>query len=288
MKKFLIALGLVFLVGSSSFVRAMEFPDPTGHVNDFAGILSESFEGSLEANIAEFEKETTVEIAVATVTDLAGTTIEGYGVRLFEAWGIGKKEADNGLLILVALNERKVRIDVGYGLEPIITDSRAGRIIREKITPEFKNENYEQGLLLGVEAIKDYYREGEKPLALEKTETKVENSQAGAVFGLLVLVYLSSFWGRSKRIWPGGVVGGILGMIIGAIAKIAILPWIFALIGFFLDWLLSKNYKNLKKAGRPTRWWLSRGGFRTGRSSGGGFGGFGGGSSGGGGASGSW
>ena len=280
------AMGLVF---TAMPVKALEFPPATGHVNDWADIFSPDFENSLEKDLVTFEKETTAEIAVVTVKDLQETTIEDFAVRLFEDWGIGKADEDNGLLLLIAPNDRELRIEVGYGLEPVVTDGRAGRIIRNEITPEFKQNNYEGGVANGVEAIQKYIRTGSPPADFEAVADQAEENIPVVLIFFFLIVYLAGFWGRSKRVWPGGLIGALLGLVLSLI--IGTFAWVIllALFGLFLDWLLSKNYKKLKKAGRSTNWWSSGGGFFSGGSRGGGsFGGFSGGSSGGGGASGSW
>lgn len=272
-------------------IWAQDFREPVGYVNDFAQILSPSYRQSLEQELNDFENETTAEIAVVTINSLEGNSLEDYAVRLFEQWKIGKKEKDNGLLILIAMEERQIRIEVGYGLEPVITDGRAGRIIREKMNPVFRENNYDQGVRLAVEQIKDYIRSGEPPTGGEIVQEKTLAVLPLIIVGGIILIYISSFLARSKRFWPGGVIGGvmggILGLIIGTIISFFILIASLGLLGLILDYILSKNYKKLKKAGKPTGFWGSWGGFSGGRG-GGGFGGFGGGSSGGGGASGGW
>ena len=290
--KYLVVLLLGFCLILTS-VLAVDFPSPTGYVNDFAGMLSPSFRQELESDLGEFEKETTVEITVATIESLQDNSLEDYAVRLFEGWQIGKKEKDNGLLILIAKEERKMRIEVGYGLEPIITDGRAGRIIRDKMRPAFKAGDYDLGVKEGVEQIEDYIRSGEPPVGEEAVKEKAAGIFPLLVFGFVFLMYFSSFWGRSKRWWPGGIIGGLegtmLGWIMGTTLALALGVIGFGLLGLFLDYFLSKNYKKLKRAGKSTGFWRSFGGFSSGgRSSSGSFGGFGGGSSGGGGASGGW
>src|SRR5512139_1419313 len=151
-----IALAAILLITST--VAGQTFPEPQGFVNDFAGMMSSGARTELEEELVNFEKETSVEIAVATVNSLEGLTVEDYAVRLFEAWGIGKKDKDNGVLLLVSKEERKVRIEVGYGLEPVITDGRAGRILDDEVVPEFREGNYEQGIINGVRAIEGYIR----------------------------------------------------------------------------------------------------------------------------------
>jgi uncharacterized protein len=274
-------------------VLAQDFPQPVGYVDDFAEMLSSDFRDSLEENLSQFEEETSVEIAVVTINSLEGTYIEDYAVRLFEQWGIGKKEADNGLLLLIAKEDREFRIEVGYGLEPIITDGRAGKILREQMTPAFKEGDYDQGVKLAVEKIEDYIRSGEPPPA--ETTGELSEKAPPFVFFLImtfiIFIYTSAFLARSKSYWAGGVIGGILGMIFGLIIG-GLMALVFSalglgLIGLLLDYILSKNYKALKAKKKSTGFFSSWGGFSSG-GGGGGFGGFSGGSSGGGGASGGW
>jgi len=275
-------------------VLAQDFPEPTGYVNDFAQLLSPDYRDSLEQNLTEFEEKTTAEIAVVTINSLEGNSLEDYAVRLFEEWKIGKKEKDNGLLILVSKEERKIRIEVGYGLEPVITDGRAGKIIREEMKPAFKEDNYDQGIKLAVEKIQGYITSGEVPSSQEEIQVKALAILPLIIISFIILIYASSFLGRSKRFWPGGVIGGImggvLGLIIGTILSFALLTFSLGIFGLLLDYVLSKNYKKLKKKKKPTGFTKSWGGFFSGGggSSGGGFGGFSGGSGGGGGASGGW
>ncbi len=273
-------------------VLAQDFPQPVGYVNDFAVMLSSDFRDSLEEDLTQFEEETKAEIAVVTVNSLEGTYVEDYAVRLFEQWGIGKKEADNGLLLLIAKEDREFKIEVGYGLEPIITDGRAGKILREQMIPSFKEGNYDQGVKLAVEKIEEYIRSGEPPLA--ETEELPKRAPPFTLFFIsifLIFIYTSAFLARSKSYYAGGVLGGILGSIlgflIGSLATIIFTALGLGIFGLILDYILSKNYKELKGKKKKTGFFSSWGGFSSG-GGGGGFGGFSGGSSGGGGASGGW
>lgn len=288
--KFL-ALFLLGLILVTLPILAYDFPQPAGYVNDFAGMLSSNFRQSLEQELQDFEEETSAEIAVVTIDSLEGGSIEDYAVRLFEDWKIGKKGEDNGVLVLVAKEDRKMRIEVGYGLEPVITDGRAGRIIREQMRDAFRQEDYDQGIKLAVEKIKEYIRSGEPPPKVDERAEKAPPLVFFLIITFLVFIYSSAFLARSKSFWAGGVIGGVLGSILGSvIGSLAALTFSaigLGLLGLLLDYILSKNYKKLKKAKKPTSFWKSRGGFSSGRG-GGGFGGFGGGSSGGGGASGGW
>lgn len=296
-----IILSVLFLFIFAGIAQAVTYPSPTGYVNDFAGIYSSSFKNSLEANLSDFEKNTGNEISVVTVKSLENTDINTYAVELFEKWKIGKKGQDNGLLMLISSGDREIRIEVGYGLEPYITDGRAGNIIRNIITPEFKNGDYEAGTQAGITEIERVLLA--KEIAPTDTPVSQTNSKIGSFFTYLFIAlffigpYIAGYLGRSKQIWPGGVMGGVIGGAIGFLAGSLIIGIIglVALAGFglLMDLILSKSYQSRKSKGLPTDWFRSGGGFfgggrGFGGGGGGGFGGFGGGGSGGGGASGRW
>ncbi len=150
MKRFLpVILVFIFLVG----IASAQLPDYVGYVNDFAGVLGPDAR-MIESNIAYIEDQTTAEIAIVTIQELPeGYDALTYGVELFEKWGIGKADRDNGLLILLSIKEKKWRIEVGYGLEPFINDAKAGRIGREYLEPAFESGNYSLGVNNAVVAI---------------------------------------------------------------------------------------------------------------------------------------
>ncbi len=293
-----ICVALLLSLGAS-VVSAQNFPDYMGFVNDYAGLMSMQGKQALEARLTQLEKDTTAEVAVVTIKSLEGYSIEDYAVRLFENWKIGKKGKDNGVLLLVALDDRKMRIEVGYGLEPIITDGRAGRIRDDDVIPRFKNNDYESGIVAGINSVEKYIRDGTPPAPLEENPVKSMFGNFVAVFIILTIitVYLSGFMARSKNIWLGGIWGAIagvvLGLSIGGIAALVIMPIIFSTLGLGTDALLSRNYQKQVATGKSTEWHRTWGGFWGsggfgGGGGGGGFGGFGGGGSGGGGASGGW
>ncbi len=295
-----LALCLASLLTPFSVVMAdgPALPDYQGYVNDYAGLLTSQARAELEAQLNQLQKDTTAEVAVVTIKSLEGDSIEDYAVRLFEKWGIGKKGKDNGVLFLVALDDRKMRIEVGYGLEPVITDGRAGRIRDNDVIPRFKESDYEGGIKAGAASIEKYIRDGTPPAPLEENPVKSLLGDYIFVFFILsiITIYLSGFMARSKNVWLGGIWGAIAGVImgfsIGGIAALVIAPLVFAGLGLGTDYVLSRNYQKLKEAGKSTDWHRTGGGFwggfGGGSGGGGGFGGFGGGMSGGGGASGSW
>jgi len=143
---------MVYLVFLSS-VQAQTFPEPTGFVVDQANILSESEEAQLTQKLQALKDQSNREFAVATIADLQGYDIADYGYQLGRAWGVGNEGKDDGLLLIIAPNERTMRIEVGYGLEGIITDGLSGQIIRNDITPFFKQGNMFAGIDAGVNAI---------------------------------------------------------------------------------------------------------------------------------------
>lgn len=143
-------LGLTVPAWSQS---APEFPPLTGRVVDQAGLLSPTAEAAVTEKLAALEGQTGDQLVVVTLTSLQDREIEDYGYQLGRAWGIGKSENDTGALLIVAPNERKVRIEVGYGLEPVLTDAMSSHIIQTDILPAFKVGGFERGITQGVDAI---------------------------------------------------------------------------------------------------------------------------------------
>ncbi len=150
-------------------IQAEELPRAQGYVSDFAQVIPVNQRQQIEQRLTQLEETTGAEIAVVTLSTLADQPIEDYTVRLFETWGIGKKGHDNGLLILAAINDRKGRIEVGYGLEGVIPDALAGRILRDVIFSAFKQGQYGTGLLDGVNLIAERVERAHEGKPLGKT-----------------------------------------------------------------------------------------------------------------------
>jgi uncharacterized protein len=295
-------LAIVVTTAGAALAQGPSFPPLTGYVNDSAGLLSIEGKAGLESKLAQLEKDTTAQVFIATIKSLEGDSIQDYANRLFAEWKIGQKDKNNGVLFLIALDDRKMWIEVGYGLEPLITDGRAGRIRDNDVIPRFKQNDYEGGITAGAASIEKYIRDGTPPEPLEENPVKsVFGDWVGVLFFMTIItVYLSGFMARSKNIWMGGIwgaiAGAVIGLSIGGIAALVIVPIIFAGLGLGTDALLSKNYQKLQASGKSTDWHRTGGGFwggggGDGGGGGGGFGGFsggGGGSSGGGGAGGGW
>lgn len=265
---------------------------PTGYVSDFAHVLSASDVNALESKLSVLDRTTGSQVAVVTVPTLGGDTVEGYAKDLFQEWRIGGKERDSGLLILVATGDRKVRIEVGYGLEGDVTDLQSGRIVRDVMAPAFAKGDYAGGISGAVDAVSAliiaaHDGSGQPTKAPVQSRFPV-NPEIVIFLCIVVLNAAARMLGATRSWWLGGVLGGIAGAIIGAIwgfypAGIVATP-LLIILGLAFDYFVSKKPPSSGGGFWPI--FMNMGGGRGGSS--GGFGGFGGGRSGGGGASGGW
>ncbi len=180
----IIVLTAVWL--AAGHATAQTFPALTGRVVDEARLLSPDRERQLTERLEALEAETTNQLVVVTVNDLQGYPIEDYGYQLGREWGIGQGETDNGVLLIVAPNERKVRIEVGYGLEPILTDALSARIIHEDILPDFRQAGFESGITRGVDAIINQLTLDEAEALARAAEA--ERPESGMVWGVLITI----------------------------------------------------------------------------------------------------
>ena len=267
-------------------------------MNDFADLISSDTESRIITSLEDFETRTGHQVVVLTIASLEGEALEEFSLRVAETWGLGRAEQDDGVLLLIAKNDRKMRIEVGYGLEADLTDAESGRILRNILTPHFKAGDFDDGIEQGVAAIIDTL-EGKEVIAPESSDPS--NSMpigARLVFGGMFLLvvgtfslfaifttgcqswflyaFLIPFWGSFPLVifGPGGGLIALLGWVIGA----PILKLLFGNTAFGKRWVKSHPGWTTWTSGSGGGW--SRGG-------GGGFSG-GGGSFGGGGASGSW
>ena len=285
-------LSLLFLLALPFSVMAFVVPEkPTGFVQDYADMLSAEQKTALETKLQAFEKSTTNEIAVVTVESLDGDVIENLAQEIFTKWGIGKKDKNNGVLLLISLSDRKTRIHTGYGVEGDLTDLGTSYIQSEIITPAFRAGDYNAGIdgavdkmiasLGGTNIIPEDY----------STSENSSNFPWEFIFFFIFILFqiLAAVLGRSKSWWGGGVLGGGVALIVWHFfisSILAAIPVVILFIGFglFFDYMVSKAYTQKKTSG-VYPWWFGGG---HGGHGGGGFGGFGGGMSGGGGSSGSW
>lgn len=274
------------------FVLAYVNPGtPRGFVSDFAEMLPDAEERLLEEKLAQFERDTSSEIAIVTIASLQGEGIENFAIELFEDWQIGKADKDNGILVLVARDDRAVRIEVGYGLEGTLTDGQSGWIIDAEIIPRFREEMYLEGLDGAAERIMAAIRGEYVPSAETLSRgTLAEASSYLAIPIFFALSILLHVFGRTKSWWLGGVLGGLTGVLIGVVGGSFELGLggviLFIPIGLLIDFWASRAYHYRELHGAFPWWWTFHG--RTGGGDHDGFGGFGGGMSGGGGASRRW
>ncbi len=320
MKKVSAYMLLLVLLVAPNVATGIEIPYLTGRVNDNAGILSEQARQSLSEQLREHEERTGNQVVVLTIPSLQGEGIEEYANLVFNEWKLGQQGQDNGILIVVVPDERRMRIEVGYGLEPTLTDLQAGRIIQDIMAPRFREGDYDAGITEGAMAVVQVLEGQELPESVYQDE-----SSGSSLSGLSELE--SPDMPLGMRILLGAFIFGIIGLftIIGIMTpgfgwflylflipfwamfpivvvgtKGALVLFIIYLIGYPVSKLYLRTTPWFKKARNDlrTKGKASIGGFSfssggsgsswsSGSSSSGGFSG-GGGSSGGGGASGGW
>jgi uncharacterized protein len=295
MSRFIRCLVTFFLL--AGWTHAIEIPKLQTRVTDLAGILTTEEAAGLEAKLKDLETSDSTQVAVLIIPSLEGESLEDFSVRTATAWGLGQKGRDNGALLLVALKERKVRIETGYGLEPTLTDAKSHTIIQNEIIPQFRQGNYGAGVDAGITAIIQVVRGAYEPTPVKSNPSSDRSGRSTLNFLIVLLMpllWIMSFTGK----WGGGILGAIAG---------ALLPyslfghhWILALFGGIFGGVIGIILGAMVRAGTrsqshkggwagPFYWGGSGGGgtFGGGGFGGGGFSG-GGGSFGGGGSSGSW
>ena len=281
-----VALTLAVLMHQAAF--ALEVPPLRAHVNDLAGMLSKGVARQLELLLKDFEQKDSTQIAVLTVPSLEGEVLEEFSMRVAETWRIGHKGLDNGAILLIAQADRKVRIEVGYGLEGRLTDLQAGRIISRIIVPEFKAGRFDQGVVNGVQAMIDIVRGEFKAEDKKDSGGAASRDFSDAVPLLFLFIFIVFSIGRVSR-FLGTAAGGLLMPFLGHMAFSPGIGLLIALAGFglFAGFILSV-FAGIARGSGPWHSGGGRGGFTGGFFTGGGGFSGGGGGFGGGGASGSW
>ncbi|HEY5040188.1 MAG TPA: TPM domain-containing protein [bacterium] len=214
MKKRLFLLFPLLIAFVPNAFSAQHWPAPTGYVNDFAHVIPQAQAQALENLLTELQQKTGAQVSVVTVPSVEGADIDGAAVDLFKAWGIGKKGKDNGVLILAAINDHKARIEVGYGLEGLITDGTSGEILRKGVFPQFKQGNYGQGLTNGTAAVAQMIAQNAGVVLNGRVSVQNDSSNGGGLgfWGTIVLFlvffFLISALNRRGR---GGYWGGFYG-----------------------------------------------------------------------------
>jgi len=273
---------------------------PRGNVNDYAGILTPAERESLEGRSVALRQKTGAQLAVVILPSLEGGQIDDFTNKLFAKWGVGQKGKNNGVMLLVAIGDRKARIEVGYGLEPILPDALAGRVLREELFPAFKQQRYAQGLTQAVSRIVGIVGRGERAPP-EARQGEVPPA-AWVILALVLIPFAALGFGtigaalRSRQVapmvCPGAIFAGVAMFSAWLVSGLAFsLLAVFAVVMLVVGWKTAHLVKLGTLAGKSwaSGWTMgsSSGGFGGGGFSGGG-GGFGGGCSGGGGASGGW
>lgn len=201
-----LALALFFFAAAAFALTPP--PAPTGRVNDYAGLFKPEETSALEARLKAIEDASSNQIVVAVFKTLEGDSIEDFTIRLAEKWGLGQKGRDNGVLLLIAKDDRKVRIEVGKGLEGAITDALSGRIIRDVLAPPFRAGQYAAGIGAAVEALDQASRGEFKPVA-KKAKGNEKPPALLSIFFILMAVFV--FFGiamRNRAAHMGGRGGG--------------------------------------------------------------------------------
>lgn len=216
MKKTAVFSFVLLAIVFTAFAERIDTLAPKGRVSDFAGQFSPAELATLENFLQELERKTTAEIAVVTVKNLDGGDIEDYATRLFEQWGVGKKGKDNGALLIAAIEDRKVRIEVGYGLEGAIPDARAGRILDESVIPFFKNGQYGAGLTEGARALALLVAQeagigltNSLPEAPAAAQSSASSNDIPVIIFFVIIVIIIIISSRRNRRFGGG--GGWIG-----------------------------------------------------------------------------
>lgn len=282
-------LFFIFLFTLSA--HALDVPKLEGHVNDYANMISPTTKAELEKELNSFEQTDSTQIVILTIPSLEGNVLDEFSIKAAEAWKIGQKGKDNGIIITVAKQEKKIRVEVGRGLEGVLTDLAAGRIVDLVIKPSFKRGDFDGGFVAGVHSLIDATRGEFKADKnhLPKKKDNVHSFLTILIFGGIVLLFIGSI----SRIFGG--VSGAIGL--PALVHLALTPLgltafiILSAAGLFAGLFLPKLFSSGGQRSGGGFW--PGGGYYgsgSGFSGGGDFGGFsgGGGSFGGGGASGDW
>ncbi|MBG0791656.1 MAG: TPM domain-containing protein [Desulfovibrionaceae bacterium] len=248
---------------------ALDVPAYKGRVNDYADMISPETEQRINAALAQLEQTDSTQVAVLTIPSLEGDSLEEFSIRVADAWKVGQKDADNGAILLVSKNDHKIRIEVGYGLEGVLTDVLSGQIIDRIISPSFKAGDFDQGFAQGTAAIIQAVRGEFKGAPAPSRQRGSSGVLPFIILVMVSIIFITERFGRVRRhqrqlIDPktGKPIAGRTGA-----ADTAATLLLLSMLG----------------GGRH-----GGGGFGGGGFGGGGFGGFGGGGFGGGGASGGW
>jgi uncharacterized protein len=267
---------------------ALEVPQLKGRINDMANLLSPEAAARLEQKLAGFEQETSNQVAVLTIPSLQGDDVEQFAIRVADQWKLGQKGKDNGVLLIIAQAERKVRIEVGMGLQGVLPDITAGRIIRDSMGPLLKAGNFDQGIAAGVDGIIAATK-GEFKASPEERKNRPRHSGSSTLLTFLIFTGVAAVALGSISRYLGGLAGAVglplaAGMAFSGLGLGILL--LLGAVGLVAGFLLSTMARFGHNGGLGGGGFYGGGGF----GGGGGGGGFSGGGGGfdGGGASGDW
>jgi uncharacterized protein len=222
-------LALVLVLGSARAQDLVPVPTPAGHVTDQAGMLSAEQKARLEAVLADYTARTGSQIAVLTVKTTAPEQIEQYSIRVADAWKLGRKGVDDGVLLLVAPGNtaamRRLRIEAGRGVQGVLTDAQSKKILQDVIAPHFQQQQYYDGLVAGVGAIATLLDKEQFPAAPQSAPVGQQQSSGGGSLLIPLLFFGAIILGRMLRPrrarlarggWDSGATGFILGSVLGS------------------------------------------------------------------------
>lgn len=235
---------LLAVTALAAHAAALQIPRLRGRINDMAGLLTAEQIAALDSKLEDLEKADSTQVAVLIIPSLEGESLEDYSERVASSWRLGVQGRDNGALLLIAMKERKVRIEVGYGLEATLTDALCRRIIETEIVPSFRQGRFYEGIDAGIGAViqvvRGVYRPSDRGRRTPAEEAdrgpfdwilfllvpllwalSIAGRWGGALFGAAGGLYLaSSLWGASlAALAAGALIGGILGFILGALVR---------------------------------------------------------------------
>ena len=290
-----VLLCFLTLLTEASTARAQtayEIQPLRSRVVDSAGVLSPADRAQIETMIAGLEQEKGSQLIVFTIDSTAPETIEQLGIRLAEAWKVGRQRVDDGAILIVAVKDHAARIEVGYGLEGVLPDAISNRIIQEQMLPHFREDDYGTGIRSGVDALIRTIRK--EPLPPASAATHRGPASGSLMNAFIFFLFVGPVAGQVMKSMFGVVLGSILsGLLCGFIASFLVPLWIAAVLGFagaFIVMISGSGSSLSPFGGRSYRGGFPGGfgGLGGGGGSGGGFSGGGGGQFGGGGATGRW
>ncbi len=210
-------LPLLFFISPVAWSQDFKVPALKNHINDYAGVVSERFEDDLNRRLAEVDRQTGIQLAVLTLTQLEGVPIEEASIKVVDQWKLGSQKEDKGVLLLLSVEDRKLRIEVGQGLEGNLTDLRSRRIIDEDIVPFLKKGDFQSAITSGVIRIlqsADPETDFKKYFESTSFRRSAPVSSRGSdlfviiIFFIFLILSLFSGWGGGSRRYYGGGFGG--------------------------------------------------------------------------------